>query len=171
MDILEIIKNRRSIRKFNEKDVSKEDLKKIVEAGIFAPTGMNREEVIIYAVTNRELNEMAEMALEEATGSAGKAFYNSPVIIHVCAKKDSFNALPDIACVMENMWLMASCLNYGAVWVNGLRRNSENEKVKDLFNKIGIPEDYMVYASLALGNTDEEIHFIKEKNKKTVFIE
>ena len=53
-EVLENIRNRRSIRKYKEDMVSKEIIEKIVEAGTYAPTGMNKQTPIIIAVTNKE---------------------------------------------------------------------------------------------------------------------
>lgn len=171
MDILDVIKNRRSIRKFNNSEINKQELNKIIEAGMMAPTAMNKEECIIFAVSNKEMNEKAAEALMRANLSDSNPFYDSKIIIHVAAKRDSFNAISDCTCIMENMWLEASSLNIGAVWINGMRRAKDTDEVIKFSREINLPEDYMICSSLALGRSDEEIHFIKEKNKKLIFID
>ncbi|MDU7502205.1 MAG: nitroreductase family protein, partial [Finegoldia magna] len=49
---MDIVKNRRSRRNFTSKKVSIEDIKQIVEAGTFAPTGMNKQDNIIVAISD-----------------------------------------------------------------------------------------------------------------------
>ncbi len=61
-DILEIIKTRRSVRKYKSDMVPTDIIDKIVEAGTYAATGMNRQSPIILAVTDKELrNKLSKM--------------------------------------------------------------------------------------------------------------
>ncbi len=52
-EVLENIKTRRSVRKFRPDPVPKDILDKIIEAGLYAPSGMNRQSQIIVAITNK----------------------------------------------------------------------------------------------------------------------
>ena len=56
-DFLEQLKERRSIRAFQEKMVPKEDIEKVIEAGLYAASGKNRQDSIIVAVTDRECRD------------------------------------------------------------------------------------------------------------------
>ena len=53
-DILEELKARRSVRKYVDKPVPEELLEKIVEAGLYAPTGMGRQKAVILKITDPE---------------------------------------------------------------------------------------------------------------------
>jgi nitroreductase len=57
MDLLDLIKKRRSIRKYQDKQISREDLEKIIEAGLYAPNAGGRQRTIIVGVHNKELTE------------------------------------------------------------------------------------------------------------------
>ena len=55
MELLELMKYRRSIRKYTDRQVSKEDLQKIIEAGAYAPNAGGGQRSIIIAVRNKRL--------------------------------------------------------------------------------------------------------------------
>ena len=57
MELLELMKYRRSIRKYTDRQVSKEDLQKIIEAGVYAPNAGGGQRSIIVAVHNKEPDE------------------------------------------------------------------------------------------------------------------
>lgn len=59
MDILEILKSRRSVKVYNSDSVSKEDLGKIIEAGLFSASGMNRQATKIICVTDKKNKRFA----------------------------------------------------------------------------------------------------------------
>ncbi|HEX9262373.1 MAG TPA: nitroreductase family protein, partial [Candidatus Bathyarchaeia archaeon] len=55
MDFFEVVRNRRSIRKYQEKSVEKEKLERILEAARLAPSAMNRQPYQIFIVSNKEI--------------------------------------------------------------------------------------------------------------------
>lgn len=55
LDFFEVVRNRRSIRKYKEKSVEKEKLERILEAARLAPSAMNRQPYQIFLVTNKEI--------------------------------------------------------------------------------------------------------------------
>ena len=57
-EVLKAMKERRSVRKFKPDMPKKEDIDSIIEAGLYAPSGMNRQSAIIVAVTNKELRNV-----------------------------------------------------------------------------------------------------------------
>ena len=59
----EKLKSRRSVRSFKSEMPSKEVIDEIISAGLYAPSGMNRQPVIIVAVTNKEMREKLETAI------------------------------------------------------------------------------------------------------------
>ena len=56
-EILDLMKTRRSIRKFNAEPVAKEEIEKVIEAGLYAASGMGKQSPVIVAVTNKELRD------------------------------------------------------------------------------------------------------------------
>lgn len=116
MDLLEIIKGRRAVRRFQEKPISLEDLRKIIEAAIWAPSGGNIQPWEFILITKKKNIEKIKMI------SPG-LFGNPQALIVVCINKDRVKkggrlgeemALMDIAIASQNMMLMAYSLGIGS---------------------------------------------------------
>ena len=74
-DVLEAIKNRRSIRKYKDTMVPDEIIDKIIEAGTYAATGMGKQSPIIIAVTNKELRDKLSAMNAKFMGADIDPFY------------------------------------------------------------------------------------------------
>ena len=83
--MLEKMKTRRSIRKFKSDMVPKDIIEKIVEAGSYAASGMNRQPGIIVAVTNKELRDRLSKMNADIMGAGMDPFYGAPVVLIVCS--------------------------------------------------------------------------------------
>ena len=172
MEAFELIKTRRSTRKFQERAVDKELLETIVEAGRYAPSGGNSQTTHFFVITDKSvLNELAVLVkdefskMEEAPGmyrsivnsiraSKGGSYifhYNAPALIVTANKKDYGNNIADCACAVENMMLMANALNLGSCWINQLKWLNENEAVNAVFRKFGMAEDERIYGAVSIG--------------------
>lgn len=149
MDFLQIAKSRYSVRKYKDMPVEKEKLDKILEAGRVAPTGVNAQPQRIIAVTSRE-------GLEKL-GKGAKTF-NAPVVLIVCADKDSAWVRPadgkniaeiDVSIVTDHMMLQATELGLGTVWMCWFKP----DVIREEFN---IPDSYEIVNLLAVGYADCE---------------
>ena len=109
MSVLEMIKTRRSIRKFKSDMISDEILEKIIEAGMYSATGRNMQSPIIIAVTDRKMpDKISEMNRQIGGWSEGfDPFYGAPVILVVLADKSCPTAVYDGSLVMGNLMLEA----------------------------------------------------------------
>ena len=94
-ETLNTIKNRRSTRKFNNKEISEDILNQILEAGTYAPTGMNKQSPIIICIKDKKIRN--EIIKENARIGGWKEgfdpFYGAPIIILVIAKNIGHVAL------------------------------------------------------------------------------
>ena len=86
-DVLEAIKNRRSIRKYKDTMVPDEIIDKIIEAGTYAATGRGKQSPIIIAVTNKELRDKLSAMNAKFMGADIDPFYGAPVVLIVLADK------------------------------------------------------------------------------------
>ena len=86
-DVLEAIKNRRSIRKYKDTMGPDEIIDKIIEAGTYAATGMGKQSPIIIAVTNKELRDKLSAMNAKFMGADIDPFYGAPVVLIVLADK------------------------------------------------------------------------------------
>ena len=89
-DIIKAMEERRSIRKFKPEMPSKDDLNQIIDAGLYAASGIGRQATITVAVTNKELRDKLS-ALNRKIGGWPEdfdPFYGAPAILIVLAEKD-----------------------------------------------------------------------------------
>ena len=85
--MLDVLKTRRSIRKYTDEMPRDEDLERIVEAGLYAPTGMGRQGVKFVVVKNKEMRNHLSKLNAGVMGSDKDPFYGAPVVIVVLKVK------------------------------------------------------------------------------------
>ncbi len=173
--MLDLIKTRRSTRKYLDRPVPRELLEQIVEAGRYAPSGGNNQTGHFLVVTDPAvLARLAEMAQEafagmevtentyrslafaiQAAKRGGYVFhYHAPALIIAANKKDYGNNMADTACALENMMLMANALDLGSCWINQLRWLNEDPALLAYERELGLAEDERVYGAVAVGFAD-----------------
>ena len=79
MEAMNNLLERRSIRKYQEKQVTDELLDQVLEAGLYAPTGMNRQNVVMVAVRDKETRDALSRMNAAVMGRDGDPFYGVPV--------------------------------------------------------------------------------------------
>ncbi len=158
-EIIKAMLERRSIRKFKSDMVSKEDINKIIEAGLYAANGMGRQAVITVAVTNKELRDkIAEDNRKIGGWDKGfDPFYGAPVILIVLAEKDWRNRVYDGSLVIGNMMLAAHSLGLGSIWIHRAKEEFETEEYKKLLKDIGVQGEWEGIGHCAIGYIDGDI--------------
>lgn len=149
--MLETIYNRRSTKKYLDKEVEKDLIDKVIKAGTLAPTGRNLQSPIIIAITNKEVRDKLAKINAGIMGVDTDPFYGAPVVLVVLAKKDNRTAIYDGSCVMENMLLAAESLGLGACWIHRAKEEFETEYGLSLLKELGIEEEYVGVGNLILG--------------------
>ncbi len=157
-DTLEVLKGRRSIRKYKEEQIKDEELKKVLEAGIYAPTAMGMQSPLIVAVQNKEDVALINEISSRYGGRPGMpAYYGAPTIIIVfyteLARNDYLGVL-DASAACTNMLNAAYALGLGSCWIHRSKEVFESEEGKALLKKWGINEKVVGVASMALGYPD-----------------
>lgn len=164
-DILEVIKSRRSVRNFTSEQIGEEDLKKIIEAGIYAPTGHNEQPWYFTVIQNTELLDHINRVTAEAMAKSEvdwiskmgsrpgyQVTYNAPTVIIVSARKNGTTWEADCSAAIQNMLLEAESLNVGSVWLGLMGFYFSNaEEVK----RLQIPEGYEPYFGVSFGRKIE----------------
>ncbi|MCF0132567.1 MAG: nitroreductase family protein, partial [Blautia sp.] len=107
MNALENMKTRRSVRAYRPDMIPTDALERIIEAGTFAASGMNRQPAIILAVTNREMRDKLSAMNAKVMGNDMDPFYGAPVVLVVLADKSAPTYLYDGSLVMGNLMLAA----------------------------------------------------------------
>lgn len=155
--VLEIIKQRRSVRKYSKSSVEHEKIIKIVEAARLAPSASNRQPWRFIAVTD---SSIIRMLVKEALGIINKWAITAPLIIVGCTVRSSIAThylgeaitklkyhIIDISIAMEHMVLEAQELGLSTCWVGWF----SERKIKKILN---IPLIWSVAAILTVGYAD-----------------
>ncbi len=150
-EVLNTIKNRRSVRSYKDDFPKDELINAILEAGTYAPTGGGRQSPTIIAITSKKYREKISKLNAEVMNNNTDPYYGAPVIILVLADGNSSTFVEDGSCVLENMMLAATSLGLGSVWVHREREIFDSEAGKSLLREWGLPETLRGVGGLALG--------------------
>ena len=141
--IIKAIEERRSIRKFQPTMPAMDDLAQIVEAGLYAASGMGRQSAIIVAVTNKDLRDELAKTNAEIMGKPDfDPFYGAPAIFVVLADKSCRTAIYDGSLVMGNLMNAASSVGLGSCWIHRAKEVFNSPEGNALLKKWGIEGDY-----------------------------
>jgi nitroreductase len=168
-DLFDRIKSRRSIRKFTDKPVLDKIITKIIEAGTWAPSGLNNHPWRFAIIREGELKEQIAGLTHYS-----KTVLSSNILIAVFLDlSESYDRTKDsqaIGVCLQNMLLTIHVEGLGAVWLGEILKNKD--KVRDLVDG---PEELELMAVVALGhpsskggkgsrkNLDQTIFFRKQK--------
>ena len=158
-ETLKTIISRRSVRNFKSDMVPKDIIKKIVQAGTYAPTGRGKQSPIIIAVTNKELRDRLSKMNARILGKGEDfdPFYNAPVCLIVLANKEMPTYLYDGTLVMANLMLASHDLGVGSCWIHRAKEEFMSEEGKDILKSLGIEGDYEGIGHCVLGYPDGEV--------------
>ena len=157
-DILDIIVSRRSVKNYKSDMVDDELIDKVIKAGMYAPSGKNKQSPIIIAVTNKKIRDELSNVSASLRGmnTSFDPFYNAPVLLMVLANKEMFTYVYDGSVVMENMLLEAHSLGLGACWIHWSKELFETDYGKNLLKGLGIDGDYEGIGTCILGYPNGE---------------
>jgi len=174
-NVIDNIKNRRSIRKYIDKAVSQKNIKQLIEAGRYAPSSHNSQPWRFVVVSdkkkiqglssdikrwykrllifgpllslNSSLRKLAESVKKRVESDKDLLFYDAPLVVLVCAKPGGFS-LVDCSLASQNMMLAARSLNIGSCWIGFADRAFSSNRLRE---KAGVPAGLKVMASLVFG--------------------
>lgn len=155
-ETLHTIFTRRSIKKYQNKPLKKEILEKILEAGTYAPSGMNQQSPIIIAISNPQVrNQLMRLNAKIMGREDIDPFYGAPVVLVVLADKKCPTYLYDGALVMENLMLAAHSFGIGSCWIHRAKEEFETEEGRKILKDLGIEGDYEGIGHCILGYADQ----------------
>ena len=150
-EVLKALKERRSCRKFQPRQVTQEDLDAILEAGTYAPTGMNRQAPVIVAIQDPETIAEVSRLNAAVMGADTDPFYGAPTVLVVLANPEIRTWLHDGALVMGNLMNAAHAIGVGSCYIFRAKEVFETPEGKALLAKWGIPEAYVGVGNCILG--------------------
>jgi len=163
-NLMEIIKKRKSIRAYKGEPLSKDVVATILEAGKYAPTARNMQQLEYKVITNKslisKLSEGIAAALKKEAPSMKAPpnfrpnfFYNAPLLIIITGPKENHWSMGDAALAVQNIMLYATSIGLGSCFI-GMARLIEKDD--NLLKELHISEDRMIAAAVICGYADEE---------------
>jgi Nitroreductase len=165
-EVLEAIRNRRSVRRYKEEQISDKELDQILEAGLYAPSAHNDQSWHFTVIQNNELLAKMNAAAKEGMAKSDidwmrnmasrpgfEVTYNAPTLIVVSGRKDAMHFEVDCAAAIENMLLAAESLGIGSVWLGLMRFYYVLPEARET---LGIPDGYEPFYAVSFGYKGEE---------------
>lgn len=155
MDALECILSRRSYRgAYLNDSVPREDLETILQAGLAAPSGCNKQTVSLIAVDDPEILQSLKAIVSPAVGET------APAMICVLTRQIPANggriySKQDYGAAIENMLLAIVALGYESCWVEG-KITGEDRLGRKMADILGVPEEYELVCYLPVGKAAEK---------------
>ena len=156
MSLIDFILTRRSIRRYEKKDIPKIVLTQIFEAGRNAPSAVNKQPIHFVIVTDNEKQK------ELSKGLFNRFIKNAPAVVVGCADVNALLtgkwAIVDTSIALQNMVIAAWTLGVGSCWIGDFNE----KKVKELLK---ISDKWKVVALVTLGYPAEQP---KQRKKKSI---
>ena len=153
-DILDVMRKRRTIRKFTEKDVSEEQVETLLEMAMCAPTRLNRQPWHFVVIRDKELQKQLADLLR-----VHPYLETAPAVIAVCGlPAASPTWIMDVSAATENMLLAATAMGLGAAWVGAPDTTLWDLCEEALCDALAIPlDDVRIPALVAVGHPAQEL--------------
>ncbi len=151
MDAMQNLLQRRSVRKYTEQKVPEELLDQVLEAGIYAASGMNSQVSVLVAVTDRETRDLLSRMNAAVMESDADPFYGAPCVVVVLADPERNTWVEDASLVMGNLMNAAHAVGLGSCWIHRARQVFDSDEGKALLRKWGLPETLRGVGNCILG--------------------
>ena len=163
MDMHDLIQSRRSYRgKYLPTPVPREHLIRIMEAGLAAPSGCNKQTTSLIAVDDPDMLKKLRTVIQPPVAETAPAMI-CVLTRRIIAYRDRCYAVQDYAAAIENMLLAITALGYQSCWYEG--HITDTDKIGCQMAKIlGVPEEYELVCMLPVGIAADEM---KQPKKKT----
>jgi len=162
--VLQSIKERRSILRFEKVSVEDEKVQAILDAGRWAPSWLNRQPWRFILIKDHNIKERLSELVPTVYNQGMK---EAPLCIAVCVdiSEDPFHYIEDGAVASQNMALAAHSLGLGSCWIGVFNlkkeKDSSEEKIKEVLE---IPKEYRMISLLPIGIPK----YAPEKNRKAL---
>ena len=141
------------VKEYKKEQISDAELMEVLEAGMNAPSGGNRQPAVFIVVQNREwIDKLCVLNAKIAGAPEGwDVFYGAPTLIVVAASTSSPDAVKDGSLAIGNMLNAAYALGLGGRWINRADGMLEDELGKELLKEAGYEGDYIGVGNVILG--------------------
>ena len=139
-DTLKTLKNRYSVKKYTARQVPDDVLDAILEAGLYAPSGLNNQQLYMVAVRDKETRDLLADMNTKLRGVPSDTFYGAPCVIVVLANPQNGTWVEDGSLVLGNLLNAAASLGVSGCWIHRARETFDTPEGKALLKKWGLPE-------------------------------
>lgn len=166
------LRMRRSIRSYTKEMPSRELIAKVVEAGLYAPSGQGKQPTLMVVVTDEQTREQLSRLNASFLGTTADPFYGAPAIIIVFADRETPTYLYDGALVMGNMLNAAHAEGLGSCWIHRAKEMFESDDGKALMKKWNIADRYEGIGICIVGFPADEVlpHPHMRKGNRVIYI-
>ena len=188
--LTEIIRRRRSIRKYSGQPVERRLLEQVVEAGLYAPNAGGGQRTYIVGLLDPELIaalgrlNVAHLDRSRLVGSYVSAdqpsiiddptlpsgFYGAPALAVVFAPERFLYSIPDAFCCAENMVLQATELDLASCMVARAEETFANPFGQELMRQWNVPEGYVARCFVLLGHCQGDYPKAKPRHENRMLI-
>ena len=170
-NFFEVVKERRAIRKFKQKDAPTEQIERIIDSARYAPSALNQQPWEFIVVTNPEKKKKVREIYDAARAKLNlyrqdTSFVENATQIFVCADKEKVQPLLSSALAIENMLLAATALSLGSIVMTA--PVSSDESVKEIRALLNVPEKFGIIALVLIGYKDEEPQINEKRALKEI---
>lgn len=150
-DVIRSLKERRSVRAYREEQVREEELRQILEAATYAPSGMGKQSAVMVVVQDKETIAKLSRLNAAVMGAEIDPFYGAPTVVVVLADRSSFTWKEDGCLVMGNLMNAAYAVGVDSCWIHRAKEVFEGEEGQALLKQWGIEGDYVGVGHCILG--------------------
>lgn len=177
-DVIETILSRRSIRQYKEKPVNRDTMQVILNCGINAPNGMNKQSWEVRVVDNPDfiqgITEVYKQVHPEVANDAKfkNMFRNAPTVVFIAHDPTYDCSQIDCGLLGENMILSAWSMGIGSCCLGGSMRFMKSEPAAATYlQRLGFSEGYELLYCIAFGYPDEAPAAKPRNLEKVRFVE
>ncbi len=161
-DVIKTIKSRSSYRgRYLPQAVPREHLREIMEAGLAAPSGCNKQTTSLIAVDEPQLLSELLGMIEPPICTTAPAMI-CVLTQRISAYRDKCYSVQDYSAAIENMLLAIKALGYESCWYEGHITDDDNIGRK-LAERLGVPDDYELVCILPVGIAAENVNTVNKK--------
>lgn len=162
MSTIDTIFGRTSYRGiFKSEPVPREHLKRIMEAGVAAPSGCNKQTTSFICVDEPELVSRLHKLIDPPVCATAPAMI-CVLTQRIFAYRDKCFNVQDYSAAIQNMLLAAVELGYQSCWVEG-HITDEDRIGRKMADALGVPEDYELVCFLPIGVAEQPLTHVKKK--------
>ena len=155
-EVLRGLLTRRSVRAYEPRQITEDELEAVLQAGLYAPCGMGSQKVYFAAVQDKAVRDRLSAMNRTILGSDSDPYYGAPTIVVVLADPERYTWVEDGSCALTAMMEAAHAVGLGSCWIHRARQMFDSPEGKELLKQWGLPETLQGVGSLALGYPAQE---------------